>query len=81
MAKNTTVSLGDHFEEFIESQVRSGRFASASEVVRASLRLLEMREHHLVALRGALDAGEASGSAGPLNIEGIKGKARGISTR
>ena len=44
MAKNTSISLGDHFEQFIDDQVDSGRFASVSEVVRASLRLMEERD-------------------------------------
>lgn len=76
MAKNTSISLGDHFEQFIEDQIDSGRFASVSEVVRASLRLMEEREERLVALRTALEAGEASGSIGSLDIERIKQDAR-----
>jgi len=63
MAKNTSVSLGDHFEEFIGSQIGSGRYGSASEVVRAGLRLLETTESKLEVLRKALVAGERSGRA------------------
>ena len=63
MARNTSVSLGDHFEEFIGSQVESGRYGSASEVVRAGLRLLETTESKLDVLRKALTAGERSGRA------------------
>ncbi len=63
MAKNTSVSLGDHFEEFIGSQIGSGRYGSASEVVRAGLRLLETSESKLDVLRKALVAGERSGRA------------------
>jgi antitoxin ParD1/3/4 len=76
MAKNTSISLGDHFEDFISDQVESGRYGSASEVVRASLRLMEEREQKLKALRQALVDGENSGSAGELDIEAIKKKAR-----
>ncbi|MBB3777468.1 antitoxin ParD1/3/4 [Xanthomonas arboricola] len=63
MARNTSVSLGDHFDEFIASQVESGRYSSASEVVRAGLRLLETSEGKLEMLRNALAAGERSGRA------------------
>lgn len=61
MSKNTSFSLGDHFAEFIDVQIRRGRYGSASEVVRASLRLLEDQEARLAALRTALVEGEESG--------------------
>jgi antitoxin ParD1/3/4 len=61
MARNTSISLGDHFAEFIDRQVDGGRYGSASDVVRAGLRLLEEREAKLEALRSALAEGEASG--------------------
>lgn len=61
MARNTSISLGDHFAQFIDRQVEGGRYGSASDVVRAGLRLLEEREAKLEALRTALDEGEASG--------------------
>ena len=54
MAKNTSITLGDHFDNFISNQIDSGRFGSASEVVRAPLRLLEDSEAKLQALRGLL---------------------------
>jgi len=63
MAKNTSVSLGDHFEQFIAGQVDSGRYGSASEVVRTGLRLLETNESKLEVLRNALIVGERSGRA------------------
>lgn len=60
-SKNTSVVLGDHFQAFIDSQLADGRYGSASEVVRAGLRLLEANEAKLAALRAALAEGEASG--------------------
>ena len=63
MSVNTSVSLDDHFVGFIASQVGSGRYRSASEVIRAGLRLLEDRETEMSALREALASGEASGQA------------------
>lgn len=76
MAKNTSVSLGEHFEGFISRQIRGGRYESVSEVIRASLRLMEEREKSIGTLRQALIEGEESGDAGPLNMHKIKRKAR-----
>ena len=75
MAKNTSVVLGDHFEQFINSQIASGRYGSASEVIRASLRLLEEHERRIGTLRQALIDGERS-ERGALDIQEIKRKAR-----
>ena len=79
MAKNTSISLGEHFEGFINKQLESGRYGSVSEVVRASLRLLEEREARIRALHRALVEGEKSGDAGELNMKRIKSKARRLS--
>lgn len=61
MARNTSISLGSHFDEFISQQLAEGRYGSASEVIRTGLRLLEEREEKVRALRKALQEGEASG--------------------
>ncbi len=61
MGRNTSISLGDHFEDFIDKRVSTGRFKNASEVVRAGLRLLEEEENKIIALRNALEEGEKSG--------------------
>ncbi|GAB6043183.1 type II toxin-antitoxin system ParD family antitoxin [Endothiovibrio diazotrophicus] len=61
MAKNTSITLGDHFDRFIAGQLKSGRYGSASEVVRAGLRLLENNEAKQERLRRLLDEGERSG--------------------
>jgi len=61
MSKNTSISLGNHFEQFISKIIESGRFSSASEVVRAGLRLLEEQENKENLLRLALQEGEESG--------------------
>ena len=67
MARNTSVALGDHFSEFIRSQVQTGRYGSASDVVRAGLRLLEEHEVQVKALQDALIAGEDSGTPQPFD--------------
>ncbi|MCR6671253.1 type II toxin-antitoxin system ParD family antitoxin [Devosia ginsengisoli] len=58
MARNTSVSLNDHFIDFIDTQVEAGRYGSASDVVRAGLRLLEEHEAKVKALQDALIEGE-----------------------
>lgn len=70
MARNTSVTLGTHFDEFIAEQLENGRYGSASEVVRAGLRLLEETEGKLERLRRQLEAGEQSGIA-DYSYEGI----------
>ncbi|MCP3671626.1 MAG: type II toxin-antitoxin system ParD family antitoxin [Gammaproteobacteria bacterium] len=60
MSKNTSITLNEHFNSFIDNQLKTGRFSSTSEVVRAGLRLLEEEETKLVALRKMLDEGESS---------------------
>ena len=61
MPRNTSVTIGNHFETFIAEQLEDGRFGSASEVVRAGLRLLEEHETRVLQLRAALIEGEESG--------------------
>ena len=60
-SKNTSVTRGEHFEEIIEKSIKSGRYSSASEVIREGLRLVEEREKKITLLREAIEAGEKSG--------------------
>lgn len=69
MPKNTSITLGDHFTGFIDRQLAEGRYGSASEVVRAALRLLEEHEARLEALRSALLEGERSGPSEPFDFD------------
>ncbi|GHD06413.1 type II toxin-antitoxin system ParD family antitoxin [Zhihengliuella salsuginis] len=69
MASNTSISLDEHFTDFLTHEVASGRFRSASEVVRAGLRLLEDQETQMAALRSALVAGEQSGDPEEFNFD------------
>ena len=61
MGKNTSISLGDHFESFIQERISTGRYNTASEVVRTALRLLEAEENKIRAFRAAIEEGEKSG--------------------
>lgn len=69
MSKNTSISLGDHFTRFVGQQLEQGRYGSASEVVRAGLRLLEEHEAKVKALQQALIEGEESGQPAPFDSE------------
>ncbi|WP_027420343.1 type II toxin-antitoxin system ParD family antitoxin [Crocinitomix catalasitica] len=63
MNKNTSVSLGNYFDEFVQGRVNEGRFKNVSEVIRAGLRLLEEEENKVVALKNAIQQGIDSGIA------------------
>jgi antitoxin ParD1/3/4 len=76
MGRNTSFSLDEHFNAFIEDEVASGRYRSASDVVRAALSLLEDRETRLGALRQALIDGENSGASTPFDIDEFMSRKR-----
>ncbi|MGB3781237.1 MAG: type II toxin-antitoxin system ParD family antitoxin [Tunicatimonas sp.] len=63
MSKNTSISLGNYFDQFVQSQVSAGRYNNVSEVIRAALRLLENEESKATALRNAVQEGIDSGIA------------------
>jgi antitoxin ParD1/3/4 len=63
MGKNTSISLGKHFEEFVQTRIGEGRYTNASEVIRAGLRLLEAEEQKFYALQKAIQDGIDSGIA------------------
>ena len=63
MGKNTSITLGSYFDQFIQSTLSEGRYKNASEVVRAGLRLLEEEEQKIQALRLAIEEGIKSGIA------------------
>jgi antitoxin ParD1/3/4 len=81
MSRNTSISIGNYFDNFIQSRISAGRYKNASEVVRAGLRLLEEEENKIIALRTAIQEGIESGIASNFNpeslLENLKAK-RGV---
>lgn len=81
MSKNTSISLGTYFEQFVQSQVAAGRYNNVSEVIRAGLRLLESEESKVAALKEAVREGIDSGIAHNFdvekNLDELKAKKRG----
>jgi antitoxin ParD1/3/4 len=61
---STSLTLGDHWEKFIRNEVSSGRYGSASEVIREALREMEIKKTKLDALRAHLVIGEEQARAG-----------------
>ncbi len=78
MAKNTSVSLGSYFDQFVQGRINEGRFKNVSEVIRAGLRLLEEEESRVVALRNSIQEGVDSGIAHDFDpkqhLESLKAK-------
>lgn len=78
MPRSTSVTLSDHFNRFVEAQVASGRYGSASEVIREGLRLVEERERRLDDLNAAIDAGLESGVAEEFSWDAVRREGRRI---
>ena len=74
MAKNTSILLGDYFDSFINTQIKTGKYSSASEVVRAALRMFEHEETKKTELIKELKKGEKSGFSTNFNRETFKKK-------
>jgi antitoxin ParD1/3/4 len=78
MGRNTSVSLGNYFENFVDNRVSEGRFKNASEFIRAGLRLLEEEESKIIALKNAINKGIESGIAidfySKKHLESLKAK-------
>lgn len=76
MPKTTSFVLGEHFEQFVSSQIKSGRYASTSEVIREGLRLVEARTKAVEALNSELNRGLDSGIAEEFSWDAIKARGR-----
>ena len=80
MRNNTSVSLGNYFEHFVENRISQGRYKNASEVIRAGLRLLEEEENKILSLKSAIQEGLDSGTANDFDpkkhLESLKAKKR-----
>lgn len=80
MSKNTSISLGNYFDQFVQNQVTAGRYKNVSEVIRAGLRLLENEENKAISLKNAIHQGIESGIAHDFdpgrNLEELKAKRR-----
>ena len=69
MSKNTSISLGDYFDQFVQSSINRGRFKNVSEVIRAGLRLLEEEENKVIALKNSIQEGIDSGIAHDFDLK------------
>lgn len=82
MGRNTSVSLGDYFENFVHSRVSEGRFKNASEVIRAGLRLLETEENKIIIIKNAIkeeiDSGIAENFNPKKHLESLNVKKRNV---
>ena len=69
MNRNTSISLGTYFDEFIQNKLSTGRYKNASEIVRAGLRLLEDEESKILALKLSIQEAIDSGHSNNFNPE------------
>jgi len=75
MAKATSIILGDHFDELITQQVQTGRYGTASEVVRDALRLFEQQQTAIKRLNDAIEEGYASGFVDKIDWDALDRRA------
>lgn len=76
MSRNTSIILGEHFDRFIQDEIKSGRYNSASEIIRNGLRLLEYQKNKIEAINEALVVGEESGEPVQFNNAAFKQRMR-----
>lgn len=76
MGRNTSIILGDHFDEFIKSEIESGRYSSVSEVIRSGLRLMEEESKKIKLINEALVVGENSGESKGFDNDNFKERMR-----
>jgi antitoxin ParD1/3/4 len=76
MPKTTSFVLGDHFDQFVAHQLKSGRYGSTSEIIREGLRLVEERTKVVEALNAELNTGLESGIASDFSWDAIKARGR-----
>jgi len=72
MSRNTSIILGEHFDKFVQDEIKSGRYNSVSEIIRNGLRLLEYQKSRIAAINEALVVGEQSGTPLQFNNEEFK---------
>ena len=80
MAKTTSFVLGEHFEQMIAQQIHTGRYSSASEVVRDALRVFEQQQTAIKRLNNATEEGYASGFVDELNWDALDKRAYKVAT-
>jgi len=76
MSRNTSIILGEHFDKFIQDEIKSGRYNTASEMIRSGLRLLEYQKSKISAINEALVVGEKSGTPVAFDNEQFKKRLR-----
>jgi antitoxin ParD1/3/4 len=76
MAKNTSIILGEHYDNFIQQEIKSGRYSTASEIIRHGLRLMEVEKNKIDSINKALVVGEESGQARPFDNNEFKSRMR-----
>ena len=81
MAKTTSFILGEHFDNYIAFQVDAGRYASASEVIREGLRLIEMRDRQMEALEAAIQVGLDSGVDEDFSWDAVKSEGKAMARK